>query len=139
MAALTVQEIPALYGSGSSNGGVTTSEITPELAGDNFVNDGNTRLRISVTNETAAVATFVVVQSQVKSDQGFTNHAVFEVAKNTSKVTPPFPISRFSDENGNCQVRYYKDADKAKAFSAEAGDRLAANEIAEVSLEVISG
>lgn len=94
MADLTVQEINIV--------GQVVTFAAASSAGDAFVNDGRTSLRVK--NGGVAPITVTIV-SQRQCDQGFSHNQAISVAAGETRETGAID-SRFSDTNGKVQVTY---------------------------------
>ena len=93
----------------------TNNAVSP--AGDEFANDGNTRLHF-IAGSAAAGTTRVVIASQVECNQGFTHNLVVSVDSGDNEIVRPLPRNRFNDGDGNVQLTYYSDAALATALTS---------------------
>ena len=113
-----------------------------------FPNNGRTILRFTNSNQSAAATpAYVTVRSRAKSNQGFYNHAVVLVPKNTSRVAGPFPPGRFGGEvelyftSDDPDERIAGDGNngfKETGTLADLGTELSPQQAAELSIEAIS-
>jgi hypothetical protein len=95
VAALTINTI-ALTG---------LDDPTPEAAaeaGDTFVNDGKTVLRI---DEDGTESTTITINSLVNCDQGH-DHDITLTVNNETKWIGPFPPNRFNNSSGATSITY---------------------------------
>lgn len=87
---------------------VPTGAVEPALvaaagAGDQFPNNGRTYLK--VTNGGGSPITVTVV-SQRACDQGSVHSTTNSVVNSTTELMGPFPVERFNDAAGMCQITY---------------------------------
>ncbi len=103
----------------------------PATGGDEFPNDGNTRIRVSVASSGSADPTYVVILAQSDSNQGYRDNVQMSVAAGATEVAGPFPRDRWSDSEGNVQLRYYSDSALSTALTGA--------QATAVDLEVVGG
>ena len=95
MATLTVQE--------SSIDGITPTFNACDVAGDEFVNDGD--IWIHIDNSDASPHTATIDTPQTVDGLALSNPAVV-VAAGTQAVAGPFSTTRFNDAAGKVQITY---------------------------------
>lgn len=81
-------------------------EFTTEPAnadGNFFANDGDTFLYFLGSTPSGYAVT---INSTVDCDQDFDHDPTVVIAANTKTLIGPFPISRFSDNNGRVNISY---------------------------------
>lgn len=83
--------------------GVVLNRVAAAGGGDEFINDGATRLHVK---NDGAGSINVTVNSQAQCNHGFDHDLVVAVAAGAEKIIGPFPTSRFNDANGKVQVAY---------------------------------
>lgn len=96
MAALTVQQI-ALTGLDAAVAAAAGA------AGDTFINNGRTFIKVTDTGTTAPVVT---IASRVTCSRGSTHNVAVTVASGTERFIGPFPMDRFNDADGKVSVTY---------------------------------
>lgn len=95
MAVLTVQS--------ATRGGLISSFVGADVAGDSFPNDGHTVLRVK--NGSAASIT-VTLNSARPCSQGFDHDEPVSVPAGAEPDIGPFPTDRWNDVNGRMNVSY---------------------------------
>jgi hypothetical protein len=95
MATLTVVDVV--------KAGVVPTFVAADVAGDEFVNDGQTML--VVKNDGSGSIT-VTIASQVQCNQGFTHNTTVTIAAGAEKWIGPLEVTRYNDENSKVQITY---------------------------------
>lgn len=87
----------------SSPSGITPDYNAAGAGGDEFVNDGSTKILVK---NGGGVSINVTVDSQGPCNQGFDHDLVVAVGAGAEKEIGPFDRSRFNDANGKVQLTY---------------------------------
>lgn len=93
MATLTVSQI-------STTGITDPALVAAAVAGDNFVNNGKTFLKIK---NAAATAGTVTINSLVNCSQG-EDHDLVITVNNETKLVGPLPMDQFNDATGKVGI-----------------------------------
>lgn len=73
-----------------------------DVAGDEFVNDGDTTIHV----KTGATPTTVTIKAQRKCDQGYLHDVSMDVLANSEKAFGPFPPNRFNKADALTEIEY---------------------------------
>lgn len=95
MAVLTVQDM--------TTSGLEVVFVAAGVAGDSFMNDGNTFLRVKngdVSDKTVTIA------SPINCNQGFTHNVAIVVTAGEERDIGPFLRNRFNDDTGKVNITY---------------------------------
>lgn len=101
MATLTVQQIAV-------TGLEAAAAASAAVAGDEFVNNGKTFIKVTDTGTTAPVVT---IASRVACSRGSTHNIAVTVQSGEARYIGPFPMDRFNDSNGKVGITYSAVAD----------------------------
>jgi hypothetical protein len=95
MAAIAIQQI--------SQAGIVPTAAAASVAGDTFINNGRTFLKVI---NGAAAPINVTINSLVNCNQGSDHDVVVAVANGTTAYIGPFSMDRFNNSAGLASVTY---------------------------------